>query len=376
MQDLIKSPRGFLVMDTCCFIDYLDGNNHVFDYEGIKSFIKDNEYWLVITPYTLYEIIQKLNKVIQIRKRRNDFLAVGDFWVVNMNRVLEYDGFVYGLDFLFSLHLTNDEDLLKFDEERSRLREKVYHSLFNKMFFYAQLVAICCVVFEECDEQGFLPLEAIFQIKKIDDFFDEGSDNLERNFDRFFAQSDGKDYIGKDGAFYRGHDAKELLSEQLWDLIIQILSKTSVQREIFTKREDVDDNEYNSRIVKQYYHFMRDKYKDYKHSLHRLLTDCKNRTKGKIGIDNIIQIAFNKNSYDITMMAFKLLLEKQFSNNGVGKKFCNHFVDMTNVAMVETLNHRNVIVLTGDKVWQSILLNTDYKAQQLNMSFYEKYMRK
>ena len=372
MPHKIKRPNGYLVMDSCCFIDYLEGNNDEFDYQGIKSFIKENDYLLVITPYTLYELIQNLNTVTQIKKRRNDFLAAGDFWVVNLNKVLDAEGFEYGLDFLFSLHMVKDEELLEYDKERFKPREKVYHSLFRKMFFFAQLVAICCVVFEECDEQGVISPDVELQIKMIDDFFDAKREYYEWNFDRFFAQSDGKDYMGRDGRFCKGHDAKELLSEQLWDLIIQIISKTTVQREVVNKREEIDDNEYNRRIVQQYF-LTRDKYKDHNHALHNLLKDCDNRTNSKIGIDIIVRMAFNKNNYDIVMKSYKLLLDKLFSNNGAGKKFCNHFIDMTNVAMVETLNDYNVIVLTRDKAWQSILLDTVYKSQRINLDFYKKY---
>ena len=101
-EDILR-PNGFLVMDSCCFVDYIEGNNVGFDYNRIKTFVKESSYWVVITPYTLYEIIQKLNSVPLIHKRRKDLLAIGDFWVINMNELLEYDGFEYGLDFLFSL---------------------------------------------------------------------------------------------------------------------------------------------------------------------------------------------------------------------------------------------------------------------------------
>ena len=268
--------------------------------------------------------------------------------------------------------MVKDEELLEYDKERFKLREKVYHSLFRKMFFLAQLVAICCVVFEECDEQGVISPDVELQIKMIDDFFDAKREYYEWDFDRFFAQSDGKDYMGRDGRFCKGHDAKELLSEQLWDLIIQIISKTTVQRDVTTKREEIDDNEFNKRIVQQYF-LIRDKYKDHNHILHKLLKDCENRTNGKIGIDNIVLLAFGKNNYDIVMKSYKLLLDKLFSNNGAGKKFCNHFIDMTNVAMVETLNEYNVIVLTRDKEWQSILLDSDYKSKCINLDFYKKF---
>lgn len=371
---MIDHPKGFLVMDTCCFIDYIEGSNEHFDYSRIKTFIQEASYWVVITPYTLYEIIQKLNDVELIRKRRNELLAIGDFWVINMNKVLEFDGFEYGLDFLFRLHMTRDEDILKFDEERFYLREKVYHSLFKKMFFFAQLVAIACVFFEECDDDGVIPYDAYLQIKMIDDFFDNGNEELiEWNFDRFFAQSDGKDFMGEDGQFHKRHDAKEILNEQLWDLIIQILSKTRVRQEIASREESVDVNEYNRRIVEQYYYLIRDKYKDNKHCLGRLLKDCKRRTSGKVGIDRIVRFAFGKSDFDINMLGYKKLLEDQFSNSGIGKKFCNHFIDMTIVAMVESFNKDNVIVLTSDEVWQDILLNSENRCKRINVDFYNKY---
>lgn len=371
-EDIFR-PNGFLVMDTCCFVDYIEGNNVGLDYSRIKTFVMESSYWVVITPYTLYEIIQKLNSVPQIHKRLDDLMAIGDFWVINMNDLLEYDGFEYGLDFLFSLHMTRDEDLLEYDRARFQLREKVYHSLYKKMFFFAQLVAVACVVFEECDESGVIPSDAVLQMKMIDVFFEGKKNYFEWTFDRFFAQSDGKDFICEDGLLHKGHDAKEILNEQLWDLLIQILSNTRVRREIVTNNEVVDDNDFNRRLVEQYYYYLNNKYQDKKHCLSRLLKDCRNKTHGKVSIDSIIQLAFNKSQFDINMLEYRRLLAIWFSNNGVGKHFCNHFIDMTNVAMAETLKQDNVIVLTSDKEWQSIILKSDCKNKALNRSFYSCY---
>ena len=48
-------------MDTNCFLKYISEQNKEntrFDYDGVKEFIKRHNFWLVITPYTLYESIQ------------------------------------------------------------------------------------------------------------------------------------------------------------------------------------------------------------------------------------------------------------------------------------------------------------------------------
>ena len=369
----VEQPKGFLVMDTCCFIDYLEHNDNGFDYNGIRNFIKENSFWVVISPYTLYEIVQDVNSFARFEKRQRELLEAGDFWVLNMNGVLDNAGFEYGLDFLFKLKMLRKEDILSFDTERNKLRREVYGSLFNKMFFYAQLCAICCLVFEECDEDGVLSPELTLQVKMIDDFFDRRKPVFEQSFDRFYSQSDGKDFFDENRHISKGKDAKVLLNEQIWDLVLQILSQTYVNQRIVINKEAVDECEYNRRIVERYY-FLKEHYKSEECTPFELYRRCLRRTNKRVSIDRIIQCAFNKKEYDITMKAYLLLLTKQFSANGIsGSNLSNSFIDMTNIVISELLKSRATIVMTNDKEWQKVLLSSHSSPGRLNQSFYNRF---
>ncbi|MBR6972728.1 MAG: hypothetical protein IKH89_08310 [Bacteroidales bacterium] len=73
------------------------------------------------------------------------------------------------------------------------------------------------------------------------------------------------------------------------------------------------------------------------------------------------------------MNSYLLLLEKQFSINGVGKKLSNSFIDMTNVALVDTLHPSNIIVLTNDREWRYVLMTCDYPGKEQNVNFYSQF---
>jgi len=58
--------NGFVVMDTNCFLKYINEQkkeNARFDYDGVRTFIDEQNFMLVITPYTLYECIQGCNTI-------------------------------------------------------------------------------------------------------------------------------------------------------------------------------------------------------------------------------------------------------------------------------------------------------------------------
>lgn len=99
--------NGFLVMDTNCFLKYISEQKKEstrFDYVGVKKFINEQNFMLVITPYTLYECIQGCDTIDKVKQRSRELDSLWDFWVLNINEII---GNEYTLeaepDFTFSL---------------------------------------------------------------------------------------------------------------------------------------------------------------------------------------------------------------------------------------------------------------------------------
>ena len=84
-----EHPKGYLVMDTNCFSHYCEGGKVAgFDYDKIRVFVEREGYWVVITPYTLYECVQDLTEPKNIIEERNKWFNARDFWVLNVNKLI------------------------------------------------------------------------------------------------------------------------------------------------------------------------------------------------------------------------------------------------------------------------------------------------
>ena len=163
-----EHPSGYLVMDTCCFLNYIEGKkSDAFDYDDIKKILHERNLWLVITPYTLYECIQSCVTEESLKQRGQAMLQAWDFWVLNINGLIGKDvSFEFGPDFVFSLNVgigTPQE----FVEKRSVFREKVYRSLVPRLTLIAQIIAVIYLLITECDENGQYPDTKISEIKVL-----------------------------------------------------------------------------------------------------------------------------------------------------------------------------------------------------------------
>ena len=59
MEETVELPNGYLLMDTVCLLNYIQGkSSNNFDYKQVEKYVRDKGWWMVITPNTLYECIQ------------------------------------------------------------------------------------------------------------------------------------------------------------------------------------------------------------------------------------------------------------------------------------------------------------------------------
>lgn len=116
----------YIILDTNCFLEAIrDSKSMHFDYDGIKYYARNQGVYIVITAYTLYEIIKGLRKLPDIEEFRRQLIKFGDFYVLQ-NKILDHDFLEYGIDFLFLLKLHSNETMLEFADKQEELRKRVY----------------------------------------------------------------------------------------------------------------------------------------------------------------------------------------------------------------------------------------------------------
>lgn len=89
MEETIELPKGYLLMDTVCLLNYIQGKSpDNFDYKQVEEYVRDKKWWIVITLETLYESIQACTDVTFIRRRREQMLGIENLWVADPRGLL------------------------------------------------------------------------------------------------------------------------------------------------------------------------------------------------------------------------------------------------------------------------------------------------
>ena len=366
---------GFLVMDTNCFLKYINEQkveDEKFDYDGVKDFIEKNHFLLLITPYTLYECVQSCDTIEKMRKRSREMDALWDFWVLNVNSIIGKDfGLEAGPDFTFSLRLgigTPEE----YVEKRRELRRKIYEALTPRIILLSQLVAIVYILASEQREDGTYDASVHRRIGyALSGYFQE-EQNFKVQMYSFFESPYRLGLTVNEGILEKTQeDAKDSLSKLIHDFAVQILLVTKVIMDEKRLNTKFSWGEFNDRIVKE--HFWTAGMYEAK-EMRELGRAFLKKNKGQVTIDRYVDETLPE--YDsIFKHLYKRVLSDWFERNGAGKQLMNTIIDYANIGMVETINGFPVIYMTEEKKFVELIMGLDEKKLKLTQEFYGRYYR-
>lgn len=371
-NEINERPSGYLIMDTCCFLNYIEGErSDAFEYEEIKKFIERNKLWLVITPYTLYECIQSCVTEESIKQRGQKMLEAWEFWVLNINGLIGEPSFEFGPDFVFSLNV-GVGPLKDFVEKRSAFREKVYHSLVPRMTLLAQLIAVIYLMITEVDEHGNYPRGFEYRIKLIMGQYFQSEPNFRVQLYSFIQYPDRMGLVMKDGLLAKTWDAKDKFNEFVQNWAIQIIAVSKVIMDEKLADEDLDVGELNARIVKELNRTvgqynreaMVKQYKLFGKKFNKLLT-----------IDSLVDQAM-PNGDAVFNHLFKKVVGNWFLPGGQGKTLVNTIIDYVNLGVVEKFGKAPVIYMTEEKAFVDLALCIKDESFRLTQAYYKKYYKR
>lgn len=153
-------------MDTCCFGNYCAGCEQPFNYKSIRQYVKENGIRVAITPYTFYECIQNCDTPEKIQRQKAAFKAAGDFWIINVNKLL--DGTRYCKSFLSEWDFDNTEAFIKQKDEWGR---KVYATLEPRFILLAQIIAATYLIITETNKDGIDSRNSLAKLRIIEEVF-------------------------------------------------------------------------------------------------------------------------------------------------------------------------------------------------------------
>ena len=361
----------YIVFDSNCFINALNNKEGDFDYKHIKSYAAKNGAYITITAFTLYELIQQLSKFEKFDQFREQLISFGDFWVFG-NGIMEHKGLEYGIDFLFLLSMQNNDNLNSFAKRRDELREKVYHEMIKKMFFYSILVTSAFVYMSECDDNGGIRSDTIYKLSFIGNrYFELHEDRHMKLFTAAYKHAGLPSYSIITKEFYTDYNAKKELPKYMLNLIAEIIATAEVELSLSKGEWNYSIEEYNRRLAEKYMQLSHSLKVD---SFKKLNTDIKKRTKKRISIETVLDDLMAGFSESLKKECFHYMVEKLFNSGGFGERFSNDFIDFSNLLMIERFYPGETVYLTGDKKWTRFMeLHKDNPFVKQSIEFSEQF---
>lgn len=354
MNETNIHPAGFLLMDTCCFSHYCRGSvRKEFNYLDIRKFINDNKYWAVITPYTLYEFVQNCTTPKVIEDVRDDIFRAGDFWVMNVNRLIgEEYAFEYGPDFLLEFGFDPSRPQ-EFINKLSIWRGKIYASLAPRITLLSQILAIIYVLINERDKDGFISMETAWKMQFIDEEF-VNNDAITRLLDHFLHQHTKTDLID----FIEG-------------LIKQMMAMANVYVEQKMTNKFNILAEYNARILEE-----NDRLEGM-YSRQEMSRKYKQERKASQGTFelNILVEGFLQHRETIFRGLFIRIVEKWFIEHYSGKDIANTIIDYVNFGILELKLSVPIIYITEEGAFAQMIQRLDEEYLYKTKEFYKRFYK-
>ena len=365
-------PR-YVLFDTNCFLEAICGVNPHYDYDRIKLDVKKNNAYIVISAFTLYELIQGLVKVENIELFRNQLINFGDFYILNNDRILEHDFLEYGLDYIFIFEFQNNEKLIEFAGKRKELRDKAYRVLFKSMFLYSALAAASLLTLGECDEKGNINSDTYIKCNFIlNQFFQLYYARFEEKFAEYYEHAGYPTINLSTGENYIDYNAKDKLREYIRNLVIEIIAVAEAELPILKNEIEQTTTEFNSKIEKNIIELSRIIFDGY---FRKINLKAEHLTNGKLNIEKVLDMMMSNCPDSLKKDSFIFMVKNLFNSGGFGKTLNNDFIDFSNMILVEKFSNCDAVFMTYEKKWKEFL-ETQSRNMYANYSnqFCEEYL--
>ena len=364
-----NTPSSYLVMDTCCFLNYIQGkSSDAFNYQKIEQFVKNNRWKLLITPDTLWESIQTCTQIERIKERREEMLRVGNLYVMNMGNVLNNEYALVPVKTCIENIGFNPDTLYLLAQKRGVFREKVYSTLYPKIITIAQLIAIVYLTICERKEDGTYSEGFEYRKKEVLRYF-KNHHSLKIYLERFLNAAQGLSYYDENGILQKPLDAKDYLKDELESMVKTIMIVSRVREEHRSGINPYANNsEFEERIYDGFMH-MDDLYKreDMRACYKAFLKAEPKRTA------DVIVEEIGIKGPELLQHMYKKLVMDWMSANGLGKPLMNTIIDYSNMDFLFSPQTKDWVYITEeDKIIEELFSTHDPECEATR-DFYKQF---
>ena len=364
----------YLVMDTCCFCNYYktaeereeEKENIHFDYDALTEYCRKGGVRIAIMPYTFYECIQKCDSPEMIRKKKEAFERVGEFWIINQNNLL--DRTTLGAEFLKRFDFDNPE---VFRRQRDEWGRKVYATLGPRLFLLAQIIAITYLIITETDNNDIESQDTRAKINVINEVYSH-YEILEWQF-KSFAETPSY-YLFRDQKKEGKTDFKQNLLGYLENMaLLMIIGAEQVIATIKNNRSEMTlpymhpfsiHPMFRERYAREK---MVDKYAEFKKRPKS--EDCAEHT-----VEALIDELFLPKSEIVFKGFFKKIAHEWFEQKDFGGgKIPNFLVDYVNLGVLEVGRGLPLAYITEDDTFAKMVLDSDDAGFAESKKYYDRF---
>ena len=308
--------------------------------------VADKKAYIVISPFTFYEILKGENNIVKIKELYDKLMLVPCFYVANLFNIFEMkEGLVDGKKYIDGMKMGEvlGDVPIKYAWFRDGFKQMLGVPYSNYFVQYAKMAAIVFMIAQECDNKGRLNQRTAKKISYVERFDKIGNNKstFENIFSEFFINYDYKSVhpeedLGKDG-----------MQLQVLEFIDLLLNAAESKQQLIEENVPYSVTAFNGRLINNNPLFNYS-LTDY----HKTIKSVSKKTNDALSIKTIFH-KYIKNR--IQGAFFKEMFEDLICSKGVlYHKLNNDFIDGLNIYFAATFFPRNEnYFFTNDTYWLS-----------------------
>ena len=233
--------------DTNCFSDLINGTFSNVEKNNIYEDVKKGEARIIISPFTLYEILKGRNKLNEIKELYDKLINLPPFYIANFLNVFESKaGLFDGKRIINQMKMGEvlGEVPIEYAWFRDGYKEQSGKPYSHYMLQYSKIAAVLYLVCDECDKKGNISLRTETKIQRIEVFDRLGNNRktIEEMFSEFFINYNCQ-------SIHEDKPNKGLIQEQLLEFVNIMLNVAESRMQLIEEGVAYDKTVFNQRVT-------------------------------------------------------------------------------------------------------------------------------
>ncbi len=334
--------------DTNCFSSLIDGTFHPGTRDEVFQKVLNKEAYLIISPFTFYEILKGRNGLEEIKAQYDRMMALPPFYIANIFNIFEIkEGLADGQKYITNMKMGEvcGETPIEYAWFRDGFSEMIGAPYANYFIQYSKMASIIYLIALECDKKGHINQRTMNKISFIEQFDKRGHNK--KSFENIFSDF----FIGYDHRSI--HPEEDLGKKGMQMLILEFadifLNAAESKQQLIEEGAPYSSNTFNERLIinESLFRLTREQYQ-------KVLKEMTFKTGNALSVRKVFNNYIkDKIKEPFLREAFEDLICRK---NVLYENINNDFIDLLNIFFAATFfrGHENYY-FTDDGPWVNFL---------------------